>query len=117
MSANVHMFGEFTPPLRRVVESFEEDMQIPAGPKQYLADWGERKSLGQKAVPLRLGTYHLVLVVQDAVSGNVNNWEQPITVPHFDADKLSSSPLILADSIESAPLRNVGTGEFVIWRQ
>ena len=100
--------------LRRVVESFEEDMQIPAGPKQYLADWGDRKSLGQKIVPLSPGTYRLVLVIQDAVSGNVNNWEQPITVPRFDADRLSTSALILADSIESAPLRNIGTGQFVI---
>jgi len=44
-----------------VVESFEEDMQIPAGPKQYLADWNECKSLGQKAVPFRPGTYRLPL--------------------------------------------------------
>jgi len=86
------MFGEFTPPLSRVVESFEEDMQIPAGPKQYLADWNERKSLGQKAVPLRPGTYRLVLACKDDVSGNAHNYEATVAVPHFDADKLSPAP-------------------------
>jgi hypothetical protein len=95
------MFGEFTTPLSRVVESFEEDMQIPAGPKQYLADWNERKSLGQKAVPLRPGTYRLVLACKDDVFGNAHNYEATVAVPHFDADKLSTSALILADAIEA----------------
>jgi hypothetical protein len=72
LRANVHVFGEFTTPLSRAVESIEEDMQIPAGHKQYLADWNERKSLGQKAVPLRSGTYRLVLACKDDVSGNAH---------------------------------------------
>jgi len=35
-------------------------------------------------------------------------------VPHFDADKLSTSALILADAIEAIAVRNIGTGQFVI---
>jgi GWxTD domain-containing protein len=114
LSANVHMFGEFTTVVGRVIESFEEDMQIPAGPRQYLADWLERKSLGQKILPLSPGTYRLVLVCKDDVGGHINIWAQTITVPQFDAGRLSTSTLILADSIEPVSARDVGNGEFVI---
>jgi GWxTD domain-containing protein len=113
-TANVHLFGEFTTISRKIVQSFEEDLQIPGGPKQYLTDWAQRKSIGQKVVPLKPGTYRLVVVCKDQVGGNVNNYETTVTVPRLDPDELSSSTLILADDIESVPMRNIGTGQFVI---
>jgi hypothetical protein len=48
------------------------------------------------------------------VSGFANNWGQPVTVPRLDLDTLSTSTLILADDIESVPMKNIGTGQFVI---
>ena len=42
-TANIHMFGEFTTISRRVVQSFDADMQIDPGPKQYISDWAQRK--------------------------------------------------------------------------
>jgi GWxTD domain-containing protein len=113
-TANIHMFGEFTTISRKVVQSFEEDLQIPGGPQQYRMDWAQRKSIGQKVVPLKPGTYRLVVVCKDQVGGNVNNWEQPVTVPRLDPDTLSTSTLILADDIEAVPMRSIGTGQFVI---
>ena len=61
-------------------------------------------------MPLKPGTYRLVVVCKDQVGGNVNNWEQTVTVPRLDPDTLSTSTLILADSIEKVPLRSIGTG-------
>ena len=113
-SANVHVFGEFTTISRRVVQTFEQDMDIPGGPKQYLTDWAQRKSIGQKAVPLKPGMYRLVVVCKDQVGGFVNNWEQTVKVPQLDPDTLSTSTLILADDIETVPSRDIGTGQFVI---
>jgi GWxTD domain-containing protein len=113
-AADIHLFGEFTTISRKVVGTFEEDLEVPGGPKEYLTDWEQRKSIGQKSVPLKPGTYRLVVVCKDQVGGNVNNWEQTVTVPRLDPDTLSTSTLILADSIEKVPLRGIGAGPFVI---
>jgi hypothetical protein len=113
-SASIHLYGQFTTISRKVVASFDEDMQIDGGPKQYLSDWAQRRSIGQKTVALRPGTYRLVVVCKDMTGGNVNNWEQPVTVPRLDPDTLSTSTLILADSIENVPMRSIGAGQFVI---
>jgi GWxTD domain-containing protein len=113
-SANVHVFGEFTTISRKVVQTFENDMQIDPGAKQYITDWAQRKSIGEKTVPLKPGTYRLVVVCKDQVGGNVNNWEQTVTVPRLDPDTLSTSTLILADSITTVAPRDIGSGQFVV---
>jgi len=113
-TANVHLFGEFRTISGKVVQSFEEDMQIPGGPAQYRTDWQQRKSIGQKEVPLKPNTYRLDVVCKDQTSGFANNYNTTVTVPRLDPDILSTSTLILADDIETVPLRNIGTGQFVI---
>jgi len=113
-SASIHLFGEFTTISRKIVQTFEEDLEVPGGPKQYLTDWATHKSIGQKSVPLAPGTYRLTVVCKDQVGGNINNWDQTVTVPRLDPDILSTSTLILADRIEKVPMRSMGTGEFVI---
>ena len=113
-TASIHLFGEFTTISRRIVGSFDEDMEIDGGPKQYLNQWEQTSSVGQKAIPLRPGTYRLVVICKDVVGGNVNNWEHSVTVPRMDPDGLSTSSLVLADLIENVPLGNIGMGQFVI---
>ena len=58
--------------------------------------------------------YRLNVVAKDVVSGNLNNYEMALTVPHFNEEKLASSSVILADLIEKVPTRCIGTGQFVI---
>jgi hypothetical protein len=58
--------------------------------------------------------YRLNVVAKDIVSGNMNNYEMALQVPHFDEEKLASSTVILADLIEKVPTRSIGTGQFVI---
>jgi GWxTD domain-containing protein len=113
-TGNIQLYGQFTTIARKVVASFDENLEIEGGPKQYLTDWAQRSSIGQKAVPLRPGTYRLAIICKDVIGGNVNNWEKSITVPRLDPDTLSTSTLILADQIEQVPMRNIGTGQFVI---
>jgi GWxTD domain-containing protein len=112
--ANIHLYGDFKTISGKPVQSFEEDLQIPGGPQQYRTDWQQRKSIGQKIVPLKPGVYRLDVVCKDVVSGFANNYTRTVTVPRLDPDLLSASTLILADDIESVPMRNIGTGQFVI---
>jgi hypothetical protein len=96
------------------VQSFEQDMVIDGGPTQFRSDWLQRKSIGQKIVPLKPGVYRLDVVCKDQTSGFANNYSRTVTVPRLDPDTLSTSTLILADDIESVPMRSIGTGQFVI---
>jgi GWxTD domain-containing protein len=112
--ANVHLYGDFKTISGKIVQTFEEDMQITGGPQQYRTDWQQRKSIGQKIVPLKPGVYRLDVVCKDVTSGFANNYTKTVTVPRLDPDLLSTSTLILADDIESVPMRNIGTGQFVI---
>ena len=113
-TANVHLMGEFKTIAGKIVQAFEEDMQIDGGPAQFRSDWMQRKSIGQKIVPLKPGVYRLDVVCKDVVGGFINNYSTTVTVPRLDPDTLSTSTLILADDIESVPVRNIGTGQFVI---
>ncbi len=71
-------------------------------------------SIYQKSVPLAPGMYRLNVVAKDIVGGNTTNYEMALNVPHYDDDKLASSSLILADTIERLPTRSIGHGQFVI---
>ena len=68
----------------------------------------------QQSVPLAPGRYRLNILAQDTISGNLNNYEMALEVPHFDEDKLASSSLILADTIEKQPAKSIGGGMFSI---
>ncbi len=65
-------------------------------------------------MPLQPGQYWLNIVAKDTVSGSLNNYEVALDVPRFDEDKLASSSLILADTIEKQPARSIGGGMFSI---
>jgi ACT domain-containing protein len=52
---NFHVFGEMTTPNHRVVQSFEEDVT--------------GQPAVAKAVPLRAGSYHMVVVVKNTATG------------------------------------------------
>ena len=110
----VEVSGSFTTLSRRPMGNFNETLKIDGGPKQYMVEWAQRQSIGQKSVFLAPGTYRLVIICKDTVGGNLNSWERSVTVPRMDADKLSPSSLILADKIEKVPMRSIGTGQFVI---
>jgi GWxTD domain-containing protein len=113
-SANVHVFGEFKTISGKIVQTFEEDLVIDGGPNQFRTDWLQHKSIGQKSVPLKPGQYRLDVVCKDVTSGFANNYNKTVNVPRLDPDMLSTSTLMLADDIETVPMRNIGTGQFVI---
>jgi GWxTD domain-containing protein len=111
--AAVNILGRITSMTRRPISNFEETVEVLA-PKEMLQDYAKVKSIYQKQIPLAPGTYRLNVVAKDVVAGTIALYEVAITVPRLDPDKLSSSSLVLADSIQKMPTNSIGAGQFVI---
>jgi len=111
--AVVNLYSRITTMSRRVINVFEDTVTVDS-PADFLAEHSKRASIYQKSIPLAPGMYRLNVVVRDVVGGNMNNYELALNVPHYDAEKLASSTLVLADLIEKVPTKSIGTGQFVI---
>ena len=111
--ATVNIYARITSIARRPVNVFENVVSVEV-PTELLAKAMDGVSIYQKSVPLAPGMYRLNVVAKDIVGGNTSNYEMALNVPHYDDDKLSSSSLILADTIERLPTRSIGQGQFVI---
>jgi GWxTD domain-containing protein len=109
----VNLFGRITNMTRKPITTFEKPLEIDA-PPDLLQKSATLKSVYQQSVPLAPGRYRLNIVAKDTVSGNMNNYEVALDVPHFEEEKLASSSLILADTIERLPTKSIGGGMFAI---
>ena len=112
-NAVVNVFGRVTTLTGRIVQTFEDVIQLDIPPALFERTLSEA-SVFQKAVPLRPGLYKLNLVLKDLNSGNVGTLELRLNVPRFEEAELAHSSLILADYIERVPSKNIGRGQFVI---
>src|SRR5256712_294528 len=113
MHAVLDIFGQFSSLSGRIVNTFEDSVVLDV-PENEFQRYVDRRSVYQKAMPLRPGRYNLSVVVKDDLNGHMGSMELGIQVPHFDEEKLSHSTLILADKIEPLPTSQVGSGPFVI---
>lgn len=113
MHAVLDIFGQFTSLGGRTASTFEDSVVLDV-PESDFQRYVDRKSVYQKAVPLRPGRYKLSVIVKDDLNGHMGSMEMGIQVPRFEDDKLSHSSLILADLIQPLPTKQVGSGPFVI---
>src|SRR3989442_58565 len=113
MHAVLDIFGQFSSLSGRIVNTFEDSVVLDV-PENEFQRYVDRRSVYQKAMPLRPGRYKLSVAVKDDLNGHMGSMELGIQVPHFDEEKLSHSTLILADKIEPLPTSQVGSGPFVI---
>jgi GWxTD domain-containing protein len=111
--AAVNIYGRVTTMTRRIVNTFEQTVEVPA-PKEMLKEYQGQRSIYQTNMPLAPGTYRLNIVAKDINSGTIFNHELRIDVPRLNPDKASSSTVILADIIEPVPMKSIGTGQFII---
>jgi hypothetical protein len=109
----INIFGRVTTLTGRVAQTFEDTVQNDV-PAELLPKVAENSSVYWKALPLRPGRYRFDIVVKDVNGDRVGTWNKGIVVPDYADDKLSASSLIVADQMESVPMKNVGTGNFVI---
>jgi hypothetical protein len=85
-----------------------------AEPPSLFSEFVKNRSIYQESVPLAPGRYRLNVVAKDEIGGNMNNYEVALDVPHFDDERLASSSLILADTLEKLPTRSIGGAMFAI---
>ena len=111
--AVINIFGRVTSLTRRPITTFEPTLEV-ISPLDMLDKTKDLKQVYQQSVPLAPGRYHLNIVAKDIMSGNVNNLEMALDVPHFSDDRLASSSLILADTIEKLPTKSIGGTMFAI---
>jgi len=113
MHAVLDMFGQVSGLAGRVVGTFQESVALDV-PENEFQRYVTKRSIYQKALPLRPGRYKVTVVVKDDINGHMGSMELGIVVPRYQDDKLSSSSLILADQIQPLPTSQVGSGPFVI---
>ncbi len=111
--AEIHVLGRITTMTRRPINNFERPISVTS-PNEMLKEYAARSSIYQESIPLAPGLYRLNVVAKDIISGNLNNYEMRLEVPHFDDEKLASSSMILADQLEKVPTKSIGAGQFVI---
>jgi hypothetical protein len=109
----VNIFGRVTTLSGRTAQTFEDTVQADV-PAELLAKAVESSQVYGKSIPLKPGLYRLDIVVKDVNGDRVGTWRKSLQVPEFVDDRLSSSSLIVAGTMEPVPTRNVGTGSFVI---
>ncbi|HEV2177253.1 MAG TPA: GWxTD domain-containing protein [Terriglobia bacterium] len=113
MHGVLDIYGELSTLSGRIANTFEDSVALDV-PEHDFQSYVNRKSVYQKALPLRPGHYKLSVVVKDDNNGQVGSTDIGIIVPDYADDKLSASSLILADLIQQLPTNQVGTGPFVI---
>ena len=115
MRGTVNIFGRVTTLTGRIVQTFEEPVQVDV-PVELLPKTAENASVYWKAIPLKISQnrYRLDIVVKDVNGDRAGTWSHAIVIPDFSEDHLSNSSLIVADQMEPVAAKNVGTGNFVI---
>jgi len=109
----VNLLGRISTMTRRPVTTFEKPLEVDA-PPDMLQKYAQQRSIYQQSVPLAPGRYRLNIVAKDTIAGNLNNYEVALDVPRFEDEKLASSSLILADTIEKLPTKSIGGSMFAI---
>ncbi len=109
----VNIFGRLTTLTGRTAQTFEDTVQVDE-PAELLPKVLGNNSVYWKALPLRPGRYRMDIVLKDVNGDRVGTWSRGIMVPDYGDEKLAASTLIVADQMEKVPVRNVGTGSFVI---
>ncbi|HUO14975.1 MAG TPA: GWxTD domain-containing protein [Verrucomicrobiae bacterium] len=109
----VNIFGRLSTLTDRVVQTFEDTVQVDV-PAELLPATADNAKVYYKAVPLRPGRYKLDVAVKDVNGDRRGVWKRSLVVPDYSDDKLATSSLIVADEMEPVPTKAVGTGNFVI---
>jgi GWxTD domain-containing protein len=110
----VNILGRVSTITHRIVYTFEDTVTVET-PSDLLEREKNNMKVYWQAVPLPPGHYKLEIAIKDVNNADhVGTWRRSIDVPEFDDDRLASSSLILASTMERVPSKDVGAGSFVI---
>jgi GWxTD domain-containing protein len=110
----VNILGRVSNLNHKPIQTFEDTVSVQV-PSELLARKRNDLSVYWKALPLRPGLYKVDVVIKDVNNpDHIGRWQRSLNVPRYDDDRLASSSLILAGSMERVPSRDIGSGSFVI---
>jgi hypothetical protein len=110
----VNILGRVSNINHKIIYTFEDTVKVET-PSELLQRQKNSVSLYWNAIPLSPGRYKVEIAIKDVNNpDHVGTWRRSVDVPKFDDDRLASSSLILASSMEKVPTSNVGQGNFVI---
>jgi GWxTD domain-containing protein len=110
----VNILGRVTNLNHKPIQTFEDTVAVQV-PSELLARKRNDSSVYWKALPLRPGLYKVDIVIKDVNNpDHIGRWQRSLNVPRYDDDRLASSSLILAGSMDRVPSRDIGAGNFVI---
>ncbi len=109
----VNIFGRVTSLTGKIVQTFEDTVQVDV-PAELLPKVTENSSVYWKALPLRPNLYRIDVAVKDVNGDRSGLWSSRLPVPSYDDDRLASSSLIVADTMQPVSTKEIGTGMFVI---
>ncbi len=109
----VNIFGRVTTLTGKIVQTFEDTVQVDV-PAELLPKVTENSSVYGKALPLRPNLYRIDVAVKDVNGDRSGLWSSRLAVPTYDDDRLSSSSLMVADTMAPVSTKEIGTGMFVI---
>jgi GWxTD domain-containing protein len=110
----VNILGKVSTITHKVVQTFEDTVEV-SEPSELLEQALNQQKVYWKSLPLRPGAYRLDIGIKDVNNpDHVGVYSQSINVPKFDDEKLSTSSLILADSMYTVPSQTIGAGNFIL---
>jgi GWxTD domain-containing protein len=113
-TGTVNILGRVSNLNHKPIQTFEDTVSVPV-PSELLARKRSDLSVYWKALPLRPGLYKIDIVIKDVNNpDHIGRWQRSLNVPRYDDDRLASSSLILASTMERVPSRDIGAGNFVI---
>ena len=110
----VNILGRVSNLNHKPIQTFEDTVAVQV-PTELLARKRNDSSVYWKSLPLRPGLYKVDIVIKDVNNpDHIGRWQRSLNVPRYDDDRLASSSLILAGSMDRVPSRDIGAGNFVI---
>ena len=113
-TGTVNILGRVSNLNHKPIQTFEDTVSVQV-PSELLARKRGDLSVWWKSLPLRPGLYKVDIVIKDVNNpDHIGRWQRSLNVPRYDDDRLATSSLILAGSMERVPSRDIGEGNFVI---
>ena len=110
----VNILGRVSNLNHKAIQTFEDTVSVQV-PSELLARKRADQSVYWKALLLRPGLYKVDIVIKDVNNpDHIGRWQRSLNVPAYDDDRLASSSLILASSMERVPSKDIGAGNFII---
>ncbi len=113
-TASINILGKVTTLTHKTVQTFEDTVSVQE-PAELLQKVLDQKKIYWQALPLKPGLYRLDIAIKDVNNtDHVGVYGRGINVPEYNDDKLSTSSLILSDTMAPVDSHSVGTGSCVI---